>query len=110
MRLDYKTGEIATIVGAELVGDSASLIQNVVYDSRKVVHGENSLFVCIKTKNQDGHHYISDAITKGVRIFLVADKKYVSSYEDYLVLNKKYPVIDLGWKGERIENSLKSNK
>lgn len=85
MRLDYKTGEIATIVGAELVGDSASLIQNVVYDSRKVVHGENSLFVCIKTKNQDGHHYISDAITKGVRIFLVADKKYVSSYEDYLV-------------------------
>lgn len=28
-------------------------------------------------------------------------------YKDYLVLNKKYSVIDLGWKGERIKNSLK---
>ena len=30
-----------------------------------------------------------------------------SLYLDYLLLNKKYPVIDLGWKGERILKSFK---
>jgi len=28
-------------------------------------------------------------------------------YKDYTILNKSYPLIDLGWKGERIKNSLK---
>ncbi|MGV8152478.1 MAG: hypothetical protein ACP5OG_05345 [Candidatus Nanoarchaeia archaeon] len=28
-------------------------------------------------------------------------------YKDYLVLNKKYSVIDLGWKGEKIKDSMK---
>ena len=27
-------------------------------------------------------------------------------YQDYLLLNQKYPVIDLGWKGERIKDSF----
>jgi len=31
-------------------------------------------------------------------------------YEDYLLLNRKYSVIDLGWKGEKIKNSLKIYK
>lgn len=28
-------------------------------------------------------------------------------YQDYKILNKKYSVIDLGWKGEKINNSFK---
>ena len=28
-------------------------------------------------------------------------------YNDYQVLNQEYPVIDLGWKGEKLNNSLK---
>jgi hypothetical protein len=28
-------------------------------------------------------------------------------YKDYLLLNVKYPVVDMGWKGVMIENSLK---
>ncbi|MBU3907470.1 MAG: hypothetical protein KKA64_04450 [Nanoarchaeota archaeon] len=28
-------------------------------------------------------------------------------YSDYVYLNKKYPVIDLGWKGDKIKDSLK---
>jgi DNA-binding MarR family transcriptional regulator len=28
-------------------------------------------------------------------------------YEDYLELNKKYSIIDLGWKGEKIKISFK---
>lgn len=44
-------------------------INDIIYDSRKAK--ENTLFVCIKGFNSDGHNYAQDVYLKGVRVFAV---------------------------------------
>ncbi|MBQ3423317.1 MAG: UDP-N-acetylmuramoyl-L-alanyl-D-glutamate--2,6-diaminopimelate ligase, partial [Romboutsia sp.] len=46
-------------------------ISNIQYDSRKVE--KNSLFICIKGFNVDGHKFINSAIEKGATAFLIED-------------------------------------
>ena len=46
-------------------GDLNIDINNIAYDSRKVK--ENTLFICIKGFNSDGHKYIESAIEKGAK-------------------------------------------
>lgn len=43
-------------------------ISDIVYDSRKVK--KNSLFVCLKGYDSDGHNFINDAIAKGASAIL----------------------------------------
>ena len=43
-----------------ITGDLNIDITNIAYDSRKVE--ENTLFICIKGFNSDGHKYIESAI------------------------------------------------
>ena len=43
-------------------------VANVTTDSREVV--ENSIFICIKGKDYDGHVYISEAINAGARVIV----------------------------------------
>lgn len=52
-------------------------IDHIVYDTRKIVQGKGTLFVCLKTESRDGHDFISEAIQKGVRCFLV-DREHPS--------------------------------
>ncbi len=69
------------IKGLEIVESSGNLdldIANIEYDSRKV--NENTLFICIKGFNSDGHKYIQSAIEKGAKAFLVQDDIYVEGY------------------------------
>lgn len=69
------------IKGLEIVESSGNLdldIANIEYDSRKV--DENTLFICIKGFNSDGHKYIQSAIEKGAKAFLVQDDIYVEGY------------------------------
>ena len=48
-----------------LVGVSVS---NITTDSREVT--ENSIFICVKGRDDDGHRYISDAIDAGAKIIV----------------------------------------
>ncbi|GGF33865.1 bifunctional UDP-N-acetylmuramoyl-tripeptide:D-alanyl-D-alanine ligase/alanine racemase [Echinicola rosea] len=48
-----------------------SSINYISTDSRKIIHGDQTLFVALKGFKVDGHDYIADAYTKGVRIFVV---------------------------------------
>ena len=43
-------------------------VSKITTDSREVV--ENSIFICVKGKNDDGHRYISDAINAGAKIIV----------------------------------------
>lgn len=52
-------------------GDSEREIVDIIYDSRKVV--KDSLFVCLKGYNADGHKYAQSAIEKGAAAVLVSD-------------------------------------
>ncbi|MBU2018652.1 MAG: alanine racemase [Bacteroidetes bacterium] len=81
MRLNYIVGEIALVMAAKTWGDSTKMIENVVYDSRKIVAGDHCLFLCLRTENQDGHQYIADAYKKGVRVFLVDKMHNIKNYD-----------------------------
>lgn len=56
-----------TTVGVPFVG----LIQEVVYDSRKINPSPGLVFFALTGPFRDGHHFISNAYEKGVRIFVV---------------------------------------
>lgn len=72
MKINYTYEEIAEICGGKaLQANSTQSIANIVYDSRKVSYGGNSIFVCLSTKTNDGHQFIQDAYAQGVRTFLV---------------------------------------
>ena len=61
-----------------ITGDLNIDITNIAYDSRKVK--ENTLFICIKGFNSDGHKYIESAIEKGANAFLVQEDINIEGY------------------------------
>ena len=61
-----------------ITGDLNIDITNIAYDSRKVE--ENTLFICIKGFNSDGHKYIESAIEKGAKAFLVQEDVNIEGY------------------------------
>jgi len=52
-------------------GTSSSAISSVMFDSRSAFASPNTLFVALRSKRNDGHHYIEDLIDVGVCNFLV---------------------------------------
>lgn len=69
------------IKGLEIVSVYGNInidIENIEYDSRKV--NENTLFICVKGFNSDGHKYIESAIEKGAKAFLVQDDVEIEGY------------------------------
>ena len=57
-------------------------ISDIVYDSRKVT--KNSVFVCLRGHNSDGHKYISDAIKNGATA--VISEKYIDIKDATLIV------------------------
>ena len=54
--------------------DFNAVIEELATDSRNIEHAETALFIAIKTNLRDGHIYIADAYTAGVRNFLVSQQ------------------------------------
>lgn len=57
-------------------------ISDIAYDSRKVT--KNSIFVCLKGHNSDGHEYILDAIKNGATA--VVSEKYIEINDSTLIV------------------------
>lgn len=66
-------GDIAVITGGSLTGDPGYVVNNLITDSRHLIHGEDAAFVAIKGVNHDGHRFIYNLFQKGVKVF-VAEK------------------------------------
>ena len=61
--------ELAALVeGAEIKGNAAAKIADIVHDSREVTEG--TLFVAIEGLHVDGHSFIEQAVRKGARAIL----------------------------------------
>ncbi len=66
-----KLGEILTGIASEIVqGDIEMSISGITVDSRKVSPGY--LFMAIQGTQTDGHQYINEVLSKGVRAILVS--------------------------------------
>ncbi len=70
---EYTIGEITRIVKGELIqeNDSNALISELVIDSRRLIVPEKSLFFALTSKRNNGHKYIEELYTKGVRNFII---------------------------------------
>lgn len=62
--------------------NSAVLINDVIYDSRKAE--ANTIFVCITGFQMDGHSFAADAYKKGARVFAV--EKDITLPDDAIIL------------------------
>src|ERR1700761_2913021 len=58
------------------------VIEDLVIDSRSIDRPAGSLFIALKTSLRDGHNYIADTYSKGVRNFLVSNDIDVAAYPD----------------------------
>ena len=68
----YSIAEIASFTGGNLVQDhAAGEIQYLVTDSRRISFPETSLFIALQTSLRDGHKYIREAYSRGVRFFMI---------------------------------------
>ena len=72
--------ELAVACGAKLLQGKTTpaLISHILFDSRRVFHPSESLFVAISTARNDGHRYIESLSQKGVRCFLV---QYIPEFQ-----------------------------
>jgi alanine racemase len=69
----FSVQEISRITQAEIHGyeDLDKLCTKVSIDSRSADLDENSLFVALTGLHRDGHHFLTNAIEKGIRVCLV---------------------------------------
>ncbi|MBN2892824.1 MAG: bifunctional UDP-N-acetylmuramoyl-tripeptide:D-alanyl-D-alanine ligase/alanine racemase [Bacteroidales bacterium] len=81
--MTYTLQQIEKILNACLKGNEGEKINYVVFDSRMILPSLNSLFFALKTKQNDGHNYIADLYSKGLRNFVVNnDFSEFNSFQD----------------------------
>ena len=71
--MKYSIKEIAAIlrIDAGTLNVPGAVVSMLLTDSRSLTYPEETLFFAIRTKNNDGHHYIAQLHEKGVRNFVV---------------------------------------
>ena len=63
--------QLAAAVGAPVIGDGATEIRDIQYDSRRVAPG--ALFACLRGGYADGHDYAAQAVERGAVALLVEE-------------------------------------
>ncbi|MDE5969610.1 MAG: alanine racemase [Muribaculaceae bacterium] len=71
--------EIKQILGtdSEIIVDGDLTIDQFLIDSRSLTKPDRSIFFAISTDNNDGHRYIADLVSCGVKNFVVTDSSVV---------------------------------
>lgn len=71
LELEY-TSFCKIIEGKSLTGDASLIIDQIAYDSRKIIDGKDIAFFALTGEFRNGHSYIKAAYDKGVRVFVVS--------------------------------------
>lgn len=69
--MKYSIHEIARVLGLKNLDLRESTISILLTDSRQVFFSDETIFFAIRTRNNDGHKYISELYDKQVRNFVV---------------------------------------
>ncbi len=71
----YTISRISEIISGSLTLNAPEYIsiQELLTDSRKIIHADSSLFFAIKGSRHDGHRFIADLVKQGVRNFILSD-------------------------------------
>ncbi|MBO4906939.1 MAG: bifunctional UDP-N-acetylmuramoyl-tripeptide:D-alanyl-D-alanine ligase/alanine racemase [Bacteroidaceae bacterium] len=83
--MTYSISTIATLIGAHRIGTCEYGIDWLLTDSRSLTFPRETLFFAIRTQKNDGHRYIEELYSRGVRNFVVQQlPKQVASDANYL--------------------------
>jgi len=69
--MPYTILKIATLIGAARFGDHEAHIDTLLTDSRSLAFPESTLFFALRTGVGDGHQYIPQLYSRGVKCFVV---------------------------------------
>ena len=67
-----RTDIIASLVGAQIVGEGTFDVEWILTDSRSLCFPETTMFFALRTERGDGHRYVRDLYERGVRVFVVS--------------------------------------
>lgn len=88
--MQYTIGDIARILKTKVVGPSPqSKVTRLLTDSRSLSFPEETLFFAIVTLHGNGHNYINELYSRGVRCFVVSSGESLQQCPDanYVVVN-----------------------
>lgn len=86
--MNYKTGDIANILNATLVGDPDFIVSQISIDSRSISNEiSKTIFIALAGNIVDGHHYVKAAYDLGVRVFLIDKKTELPSDSITILVN-----------------------
>lgn len=92
----HPVAEISSLMGTTMIGSpSASFVEHLLIDSRKLVFPETTLFFAIKTAQGDGHQYIDELYREGVRNFVVSTVPDLASFPEARFLSTDNVVASL---------------
>lgn len=69
-------------------------LQHISFDTRTISHGAQTIFVALKTGHRDGHDFITQAIDKGVKNFIV-DRPLPYSGINYLLVEDTLEALQI---------------
>lgn len=86
----YKIRDIGSIIGGTILGENPEIeIEHISLDSRHINFKEFSLFFAIRGLRNDGHQFIDQLQSQGVKNFVISDKNYINNLEscNFLLVN-----------------------
>ena len=71
--MNHSISQIAYVVSGKLhyKGDVSAIVKHLLIDSRKINSPEDALFFAIKGERNDGHIFIPDLYSKGIKNYIV---------------------------------------
>ena len=85
--MSFSIHDIVRITNGQLAQErDVRSIKRLLIDSRKLTHAGDGLFFAIRSERNDGHKYIADAYTAGVRNFIVEQQPTNSIAEANIIV------------------------
>ncbi len=81
---NYTIENIASIINGTMLlkSNGHDKIAHLIFDTRKIIFAETSLFFALKSNKNDGHKYLNDAFDAGIRNFIVSESIDISNFEN----------------------------
>ena len=93
MKLNISLQKLVEVIGSKKNNALDEIIHSVAFDTRKIIHPDSAVFFAMEGNFRDGHDFIEDAVSKGIR---------------YLVVQKGKARSDLNANFLEVENPLKA--
>lgn len=87
----YRIDRIASVLQAVYLqqAEVTCTIEHLLIDSRRVIHPQTALFFALSTSRRDGHDFIKETYSKGVRNFVVQSTLSTAQFPEanFLLVN-----------------------